>query len=115
MMKIVASFAVLLVAVCYLETASAQLEVTVKQEDYNRGALNRFCCFIAQSMCTSQCAGQDCAATCTGRCGFLGLFTCGPYTCSGIAANTCTTTTTTTTAAPTTAAATTAAPTTAGR
>eukprot|EP00088_Acartia_fossae_P047855 TRINITY_DN51_c0_g1_i14.p2 TRINITY_DN51_c0_g1~~TRINITY_DN51_c0_g1_i14.p2 ORF type:complete len:101 (-),score=28.48 TRINITY_DN51_c0_g1_i14:111-413(-) len=94
MMKLIASFAVLLVCICYLEVGNAQLEVTVKQEDYNRGALNRFCCFIAQSMCTSQCAGQSCTATCTGRCGFLGLFTCGPYTCSAIASSTCTTTTT---------------------
>lgn len=101
MMKLITISALLLVCIANLEVANGQLEVVVKQEDYNRGALNRFCCFIAQSQCTTQCAGQDCAATCTGRCGFLGLFTCGPYTCSGIAASTCTTTTTTT-VAPTT-------------
>ena len=42
MMKLVASLCVLVVvAISYLEVADAQLEVTVKQEDYNRGALNR--------------------------------------------------------------------------
>merc|ERR1712035_153314 len=77
-----------------LSSAESELLVTVTKADFNRATMDRFCCLIAQSQCTTQCAGQDCAATCTGRCGIFGLVTCGPYTCSGIAPNTCTTTTT---------------------
>jgi hypothetical protein len=34
----------------------------------NRVANDRyFCCLIAQAQCTSQCSGQSCSATCTGK------------------------------------------------
>merc|ERR1711931_247037 len=72
MMKMIASLSVLLLAVSFMQTADAQLEVRIEKEEFNRAAAqNRFCCFIAQNQCTSLCAGQDCSATCTGRCGIL--------------------------------------------
>merc|ERR1712071_453052 len=90
------AFVAIAVLFCVAEVTQAQLEVTVQKSDFNRAVQDRFFCLIAQNMCRSQCASQDCAATCTGRCGLFGLFTCGPYTCSAIASSTCTTTTTTT-------------------
>merc|ERR1712137_1040272 len=61
-----------------LSSAESELQVTVTKADFNRATMDRFCCLIAQSQCTTQCAGQDCAATCTGRCGLFGLVTCDP-------------------------------------
>merc|ERR1711872_172537 len=80
-----------------LDMAAGQLEVTVTKSDFNRAVQDRFCCLIAQSQCTSQCAGQSCDAQCVGRCGIF-----GPFTCSSIASSTCTTTTVTTPTTPTT-------------
>merc|ERR1711973_214265 len=88
---------VVLACLSNLELTAGQLEVTVTKSDFNRAVQDRFCCLIAQSRCTAQCAGQSCDAQCVGRCGIFGFITCGPYTCSGIASSTCTTTTTTTT------------------
>jgi len=99
--------ACLILLACLAATAfaAADLEVKVSRSDVNRAANDRyFCCLIAQTQCTTLCAGQSCDATCKGTCGLFNLITCGPYTCSAIAASTCTTTTTTpttTTTAPT--------------
>merc|ERR1711931_289158 len=59
MMKMIASLSVLLLAVSFMQTADAQLEVRIEKEEFNRAAAqNRFCCFIAQNQCTSLCAGR---------------------------------------------------------
>merc|ERR1712179_478761 len=62
----------------------------------NENPLSRtLCCLTAnaQSKCATNCANQDCAATCTVRCGILNSV-CGTYTCSGVT-TTCTTSTST--------------------
>ena len=66
-MKFIFLSALLFICLVDLEVASGQLEVVVKQEDYNRQALERVCCLITQSRCTTNCAGQSCTATCAGN------------------------------------------------
>ena len=41
-----------------LSFAESELQVTVTKADFNRATMDRFCCLIAQSQCTTQCAGQ---------------------------------------------------------
>merc|ERR1711894_753427 len=58
----------------------------------NENPLSRtLCCLTAnaQSKRATNCANQDCAATCTVRCGILNSV-CATYTCSGVT-TTCTT------------------------
>merc|ERR1711894_828683 len=79
----------------------------------NENPLSRtLCCLTAnaQSKRATNCANQDCAATCTVRCGILNSV-CGTYTCSGV---TTTCTTSTSTSSSTTAAAATTTCTTGG-
>merc|ERR550525_495011 len=54
------------------------------------------CCLTAnaQGKCATNCANQDCAASCTVRCGILSSV-CGTYTCSAVTTS-CTTSTSTT-------------------
>merc|ERR1712083_1016848 len=38
-----------------LSSAESELQVTVTKADFNRATMDRFCCLIAQSRCTTQC------------------------------------------------------------
>ena len=45
-------------ATIVFSSAESELQVTVTKADFNRATMDRFCCLIAQSQCTTQCAGQ---------------------------------------------------------